>query len=234
ITAGILAALGIVAAVNHRHKTGRGQMVESSLFEAAIMHTFWQSAMTFATGQSPQPMGSAHPLDGPYQAFAASDGWIVVGAANQANWLRLIKTIHREDLGAEPRFATNPDRMQNLPALVEALTPVFEQDTKEGWLSRLNAAGVPCAPVLTTAEMHADPQAIARDMIASVRHTALGDVATLGSPIKFSETPGSLGNGAPLLGEHTRDVLTELGFSDAEIADLIAAGAATAPNETVS
>ncbi|MEM8551805.1 MAG: CaiB/BaiF CoA-transferase family protein [Pseudomonadota bacterium] len=229
ITAGVLAALGILAALNHRNATGQGQIVESSLFEAAVMHTFWQSAMTFATGESPGPMGSAHPLDGPYQAFETANGWIVVGAANQANWLRLLKAIERPDLGEDPRFGSNPDRMRNLSTLVALLEPVFAAKDSKTWLETLDAAGVPCAPVLSTAEMHRDPQAIARQMIASVEHTALGSVKTLGSPIKLSQTPVSLGNGAPLLGEHTREVLSELSYTAAEIDALVAAGTAGAP-----
>jgi crotonobetainyl-CoA:carnitine CoA-transferase CaiB-like acyl-CoA transferase len=110
ITAGILACVGILAALHHRGVTGRGQMVDTSLFEAGITHTYWQSAICFATGQPPGPMGSAHPLNAPYQAFRTADGWITIGAANQSNWLRLIAVLETPELGNDPRFANNRDR----------------------------------------------------------------------------------------------------------------------------
>src|ERR1700722_17308493 len=127
ITAGILACVGVLAALHARESTGHGQMVDTSLFEAGITHTYWHSAICFATGQSPGPMGTAHPLNAPYQAFPASDGWITVGAANQENWLRLLGALEAPQLGADLRFANNAGRMRNLPALVDALTPLFKQ-----------------------------------------------------------------------------------------------------------
>jgi len=117
ITAGILACVGILAALHSRASSGRGQMVDTSLFEAGIIQTYWQSAICFATGQAPGPMGTAHPLNAPYQAFAVADGWITVGAANQGNWLRLLEALEAPDLGDDSRFANNAERMRNLPAL---------------------------------------------------------------------------------------------------------------------
>ena len=117
ITAGILACVGILAALHSRASSGQGQMVDTSLFEAGIIHTYWQSAIAFATGQAPGPMGTGHPLNAPYQAFPAADGWITVGAANQGNWLRLLEALEAPELGYDPRFANNPERMRNLPAL---------------------------------------------------------------------------------------------------------------------
>jgi crotonobetainyl-CoA:carnitine CoA-transferase CaiB-like acyl-CoA transferase len=228
ITAGILGALGVVAAVVARSESGRGQRVDTSLFEAGIVHTYWQSAIAFATGQSPGPMGSAHPLNAPYQAFETADGWINVGAANQANWLRLLDVLEAPELAADPRFADNAARMADLPALVETLTPHFETHTTGEWLARLEAAGVPAGPVLSIAEMQRDPHTLAREMVTEVEHSRLGAVKTLGLPIKLSETPGEVVRGAPLYGEHTREVLAEAGYTEAEIAALIAAGAVAA------
>ncbi|MEM6460874.1 MAG: CoA transferase [Pseudomonadota bacterium] len=225
ITAGILAALGIVSALHHRQQTGEGQQVDTSLFEAAILHTFWQSAMTFATGEAPAPMGSAHPLDGPYQAFETSDGWVAVGAANQNSWLKYAAAIGAAHLADDPRFATNPDRMRHLDELIDLLSPIMRKHTTQHWLDRLGAAGVPVAPVLNVAQMHQDPQARARGMIAEVMHSTLGAVQTLGSPVKFSRAPTTLGAGAPTLGEHSREVLLENRFSAEEIAALVAEGA---------
>ena len=228
ITAGILGALGIVAAYVKRLETGRGQRVDTSLFEAGIVHTYWQSAIAFATGQSPGPLGSAHPLNAPYQAFETADGWINVGAANQANWLRLLDVLEAARLAEDPRFADNAARMANLPALVETLTPYFETHTTAEWLDRLETAGVPAGPVLSITEMHQDPQALARGVVTRVEHSRLGPVDTLGLPITFSETPGKVAQGAPLYGEHTREVLAEAGYTAAEIAALIEAGTVAA------
>jgi crotonobetainyl-CoA:carnitine CoA-transferase CaiB-like acyl-CoA transferase len=228
ITAGILGALGVVAAVVERAKSGRGQRVDTSLFEAGIVHTYWQSAIAFATGQSPGPMGSAHPLNAPYQAFETADGWINVGAANQANWLRFLEVLEAPQLARDPRFADNAARMSHLPELVETLTPYFETHTTAEWLERLEAAGVPAGPVLSIREMHEDPQAIARGVVTRVEHSRLGPVDTLGLPIALSETPGGVARGAPLYGEHTREVLAEFGYSSEEIDALIAAGTVAA------
>jgi crotonobetainyl-CoA:carnitine CoA-transferase CaiB-like acyl-CoA transferase len=127
ITAGILACVAVLAALQSRASTGMGQLVDTSLFEAGILFTYWQSAICFATGQAPGPMGTAHPLNAPYQAFPASDGWITVGAANQANWLRLLEALEAPQLASDPRFATNADRMRNLPTLQETLTPLLDR-----------------------------------------------------------------------------------------------------------
>jgi crotonobetainyl-CoA:carnitine CoA-transferase CaiB-like acyl-CoA transferase len=228
ITAGILGALGVVAALHHRHRTGQGQRVDTSLFEAGIVHTYWQSAIALATGRSPGPMGSAHPLNAPYQAFRTADGWINIGAANQGNWQRLVAALDAPELMDDPRFADNPGRMANLDALAAALAPYFQARRTADWLTRLEAAGVPAGPVLSIAEMHRDPQTLARDMLTEVVHTSLGPVQTLGLPIKLSATPGGPRHGAPLLGEHTRAVLAEHGYSAAEIEALIAEGAVVA------
>jgi crotonobetainyl-CoA:carnitine CoA-transferase CaiB-like acyl-CoA transferase len=228
ITAGILGAMGVLAAYIERQRTGRGQRVDTSLFEAAIVHTYWQSAITLATGRSPGPMGSAHPLNAPYQAFATADGWITVGAANQANWRRLLDALEAPELAEDPRFAENAGRMAHLKELEAALERVFRTRPTADWLARLEAAGVPAGPVLDIAAMHEDPQTLAREMVVEAAHSRLGPVKTLGLPVKFSETPGAVAQGAPLYGEHTREVLAEHGYAAAEIARLIEAGAVVA------
>ena len=229
ITAGILACVGILAALHARQSSGEGQMVDTSLFEAGIIHTYWHSAMCFATGRAPGPMGTAHPLNAPYQAFPTSDGWITVGAANQGNWLRLLDALEAPELREDPRFSTNANRMRNLEALTAALTPLFRRRGSAEWLRRLERAGVPAGPVLDVAQMHADPQASARDMIVETEHPAAGRVKAIGLPIKFSDTPGSVHRAAPVFGQHTREVLREHGFSDSEIDELEAQGAIHIP-----
>lgn len=224
ITAGILAAMGVLAAYVHRLKTGQGQVVDTSLFEAGITLTYWQSAIAMATGVAPGPMGSAHPLNAPYEAFETSDGWITIGAANQTNWLRLLAVLGAEDLAADPRFAENRDRMANRAALAAALAPHFHRAPSADWLARLEAGGVPAGPVLDVLAMQADPQARARAMVVAVDHPRAGRMETLGLPVKFSDTPGRVHGPAPLLGEHSRALLAEVGYSGAEIDDLIARG----------
>jgi crotonobetainyl-CoA:carnitine CoA-transferase CaiB-like acyl-CoA transferase len=222
ITAGILGAMGVCAAYIHKLKTGEGQRVDTSLFEAGITHTYWQSAIAFATGVSPGPMGSAHPLSAPYQAFPTKDGWINLGASNQRTWLKLVEVLDDPELAADPRFKENAGRMGNLPALVEVLTRHFKKRTTAEWLTLLERAGVPAGPVLSIREMHAHPQTIAREMVPEVEHPVAGKVQTIGLPVKFSKTPGKVANPAPLFGQHTREVLAELGYSSEEIEKLIA------------
>ena len=173
ITAGILAAMGVLAAYVRRLETGKGQRVDTSLFEAAIVHTYWQSAICFATGEAPGPMGSGHPLNAPYQAFETADGWITVGAANQANWLKMLQAIEAPELEDDPRFATNDGRMANLAELVGALDATFRRKTSADWLARFEAAGLPAGPVLDVGEMHRDPQALARAMVTQAPHSRL-------------------------------------------------------------
>jgi len=232
ITAGILACVGVLAALHARESTGQGQMVDTSLFEAGITHTYWHSAICFATGQAPGPMGTAHPLNAPYQAFPASDGWITVGAANQENWLRLLEALEAPELREDPRFVNNASRMHNLSALTDALTPLFQRRSVAECLRLLEKSGVPAGPVLDIAQMHADPQALAREMIVETTHPTAGPTKAIGLPIKFSDTPGSVRRAAPLFGQHTQEVLREHGFSDAEIDQMAEQGAIQWPAST--
>jgi len=228
INAGILGAMGVSAAYANALQTGRGQKVDTSLFEAAIVQTYWQSAIALATGDKPEPLGSAHPLNAPYQAFQTSDGWINVGAANQANWLRFLDVIGAPELNDDPRFCSNADRMRNLPALIEILNGYLAKDTTENWLDRMEKAHLPAGPVNDILEMHADPQARAREMIVEVDHATAGKVETIGHPVKFSRTPAKVAQAAPLLGQHSREVLAEIGYDAGQIDDLIASQAVIA------
>ncbi|MCB8840417.1 CaiB/BaiF CoA-transferase family protein [Aurantimonas sp. VKM B-3413] len=228
ITAGILGALGCVSAYARKLQTGEGQKVDTSLFEAGITLTYWQSAIAFATGVSPGPLGSAHPLNAPYQAFRTSDGWINLGAANQKNWERMLTVIGAEHLAADERFSSNHGRMTNLSALEAILNEYFAKDSSDAWLERLEKAGVPAGPVLDIREMHEDPQALAREMIVTTSHPVAGEVKAIGLPVKFSETPGGIAKPAPLLGEHSREILAENGFSAEEIERMVSGGAVRA------
>ena len=225
INAGLLATIGIVSAYVHRLKTGEGQFVDTSLMEAGIQQTFWQSAIYFATGVSPRPTGSAHVLAAPYQAFPTADGWINIGGANQANWERIAAMVGAPELIADARFATNSDRMAHREALAQLLGDHLKQRTTAEWLKDLDAAGIPAGPINDIAAMAADPQTLAREMVVELDHPKAGRTKALGLPIKFSETPGKIVSPAPTLGQHTREVLLAAGYSDAEVEALAAAGA---------
>jgi crotonobetainyl-CoA:carnitine CoA-transferase CaiB-like acyl-CoA transferase len=228
ITAGILAAFGVVSALFERERTGKGQRVDTSLFEAGITQTYWQSAIALATGASPGPLGSAHPLAAPYQAFPTIDGWVNVGASNEATWIGLTEALNVSELREDERFRTNARRMANLDELVRVLAPNFLERTTDSWLERLEDAGVPAGPVASVGEMLEHPQTRARDMVIEVEHKEIGTVRSLGTPLKMSgsdpEAAQGKRPGAPTLGQHTREVMLELGFRDVEVDRLMATG----------
>ena len=228
INAGLLAAIGILAAYAHAQKTGQGQFVDTSLMEAALQQTYWHAAFHFAEGRSPGPSGSAHVLTAPYQAFRASDGWINIGGANQANWERIADVLGHREWRDDPRFATNSARMQNLAALTEKISAVLSTRTRDEWIAAFDAAGVPVGPVHTIGEALTHPQTLARGMVVELAHPQAGPTKALGCPIHFSRTPTQITRAAPLLGEHTRDVLRESGYSDAEIDAFIGDGVVAA------
>jgi crotonobetainyl-CoA:carnitine CoA-transferase CaiB-like acyl-CoA transferase len=230
ITAGILAATGILGAVVSRYETGEGQHVDSSLYEAGIMHTFWQTAIYHASGEIPQPMGSAHPLSAPYQAFPTKDTSLVVGAANQGTWLKFVEAIDSPELADDPRFETGNTRMTNLAALESTLTEILSHRTTAEWLEKLEAAGVPAGPVYDIKEMSEDPHTIARGMIKKVPAATGGEHSVIAHPVKYSAAPTSIRRGAPLMGEHSREVLAEFGFAADEIDGLIGSGAIVEPD----
>jgi crotonobetainyl-CoA:carnitine CoA-transferase CaiB-like acyl-CoA transferase len=225
ITCGILAAMGILAAYTHRLKTGQGQWVDTSLYEAALVQTYWQFAIALATNVAPRAMGSAHPLNAPYQAFECSDGWIVVGGANQKNWVRTVTALGHPELAEDPRFLKGSDRMGNLKVLEAELSVHFRTKPCAHWLAVLDAEGVPCGPVHDMLQAINDPQTLARKMLVEVDHAREGKVKTMGLPVKFSATPGGVRTAAPIYGQHTGEVLAEAGFSAAEIAALEEEGA---------
>jgi crotonobetainyl-CoA:carnitine CoA-transferase CaiB-like acyl-CoA transferase len=224
INAGILAAAGIAAAYAHKLKTGQGQIVDTSLMEAALQQTYWQAAIYFATGESPGPTGSAHVLTAPYQAFRASDGWINIGGANQANWERIAEVLGHPEWCDDPRFATNSARMENLDALVALMDAVLVTRSKAKWLAAFDAAGVPAGPVHSLGEALTHPQTLARGMVVDLVHPEAGATRALGSPLHFSATPTRIDRPAPMLGEHTREVLRECGYSDAVVNAFVAEG----------
>ncbi len=217
MNAGILGALGIVAAYVHKLKTGEGQIVDTSLSDAALQQLYWHAAIFFANGKSSEPTGSAHILTAPYQAFEASDGWINVGGANQANWERIAEVLGHPEWREDPRFKTNSDRMAHREALVDAMNAVLRTQTRAHWQAAFDAAGVPAGPVHTVGEALSHPQTLARGMVVELDHPQAGPTRALGCPIHFSATPTQISRPAPLLGQHTRELLKEFGYTDQQV-----------------
>ena len=224
LAAGMYAANGIMAAYIHRLKTGQGQLVDTSLLEAGVALTFWETGILWATGQSPGPMGSAHRISAPYQALRCQDKLITIGAANQVNWERLCRAIGREELVEDPRFLTDSLRRQHYQELAEELEATLSKRPAAHWLAQLEEAKVPSGPINTMAEVYADPQIQARDMVVELSHPTAGPIKSIGIPVKLSETPASIRRPPPLLGQHSEEVLQENGFSAEEVRRLAEAG----------
>lgn len=224
ITAGILAATGVLAALVSRATTGVGQRVDTSLYEAGIVHTYWQSAIASATGVAPGPLGSAHPLTAPYQAFQTKDKWITVGASNQNTWLKLIDALGVKELQENEKFNSNANRMQNVTELTELLKKELAKKTSAEWLRLFDEKGLPCGPINTVTEMFEDPQTKERKMIVDVKNTKAGSFKAIGMPIKFSETKVEDTKESPTFGQHTKQILLDHGFKSEEIDSLMKQG----------
>src|ERR671915_2015355 len=216
LSAGLYCAFGIMCAYVAREETGRGQHIDTSLFEGALALSIWETAQLWATGAVPQPLGSAHRLSAPYQALRTRDGYLTVGGNNQRFWSSLCKVIGRPDLADDERFATNQARMANLDELVTELESALKGRDTDDWTQALQAEGVPVGPINDYGEVLEDPHTHARRMIVEIEHPIEGTIRSLGIPLKLSETPGRIARPAPLLGEHTVETLEGLGYSEAD------------------
>ena len=220
--AALFALSAVLAALYYRTRTGRGQYIDTSLIEAGIALSVWESAQYFAEGVTPEPLGSAHRMFAPYQAIRCSDGYITLGAANDRLFRWTCELLGHPEWVQDPAFANDTLRVRHRDVLVAQIEAITIQQTREYWLSQFDAAGIPCGPINNYAEAYADPQVQWRGMIAEVDHPTLGRLRMPGPPVKMSETPPRANRRAPLLGEHTREVLREAGFSDDEIAQITA------------
>jgi len=220
LSAGLFCAVAILSAVHARERTGRGQRIDTSLFEGALALSIWETAELWGTGRVPQPLGSAHRLTAPYQALRTRDGHVTVGANNQKLWQKLCEAIGRPELVDDPRFAGNDDRMANRRELVRELESGLAARSTDEWVAALVDAGVPCGPIHDYRQVFEDPHTQAREMEVRLQHPEEGEIRALGIPVKLSDTPGAIRRPAPLLGEHTAEVLREAGLTDEEIAAL--------------
>jgi formyl-CoA transferase len=223
--AGLFALIGILAALNHRSKSGQGQHVDTSLVDAGLALSVWEVTDYFASGQVPRPLGSAHRMTAPYQAFKCADGYITIGAANDRNFAKLARVLGRHEWITDSRFVADHQRVAHRAELARLIEEVTSQEPRGFWIAELEKAGVPCGPILDYEEALTTPQAIARQMTINVEHPTLGALRTLGTPIKMSATPLNPARRGPMLGEHTDEVLAEAGFSNDEIEQLRYAGA---------
>ena len=223
--AALFALVGILAAVESRHHTGAGQHVDTSLVDAGVAFSVWEATEYFSGIGVPAPLGSAHRMNAPYQAIRCADGYITIGAANERLFHRLCDVLGRPEWTEAAEFADNAGRVRNRAALAEGIESITAHQPRSHWLAVFDENDIPCGPINDYAQVFADPQINARDMIAEVEHPTLGRLRTLGSPIKMSATPPDVSRRAPLHGEHTAEVLAEAGFSESDVAALRRAGA---------
>ena len=222
--AGLFALSAILAALYYRGRTGRGQHIDTSLVDAGVALSVWEAAEYFSSGAAPQPMGSAHRMTAPYQAVRCADGYITLAAANDRLFLRLCELLGHVDWTTNPDYADDTNRVRHRAKLAGLIESVTRTKPRDHWIALFESNGLPCGPINNYAQVFADRQVLARGMVVETDHPTLGRLRTLGSPLKMSETPPATGRRAPLLGEHTREVLREVGYDDEGIARLEAGG----------
>lgn len=222
--AGLFALYGILCAVIGRNTIGHGQYIDTSLFDAALALSVWETTELWATGRSPGPLGTANRMSAPYQAFSARDGRFVVGAANQRLWLRFLEVIGRPELADDPRYIDNKDRVEHRSELAEELAPTFLTRTATEWVDAFLEAGVPAGPINSYVEAFDNDHARHRKAMIEIEHPVEGRFRALGFAVKMSGPGPAVRLPPPLLGQHTEDILGGLGLG-AKYGELAAAGA---------
>jgi len=218
--AGLFAVTGILAALLARATTGRGQRVDTSLVDAGVALSVWEATQYFSGRGVPEPLGSAHRMNAPYEAIRCADGYVTIGAANDRTFQRLCDALEHPEWLTDPDYADNARRVTHRAALAARIEEVMVRHPRDHWLALLERHGVPSGPINTYADVMADPHVLARELVVDTEHPTLGRIKTLGTPVKLSDTPLIPGRPAPLLGQHTDEVLGGVGFSANEIASM--------------
>lgn len=228
LASALYAAFAIVTALHARARTGTGQLIDLSLLESGVSLAIWESGVYLTTGEVPGPLGSAHRVIAPYQAFRTVDGYVAIGATTPPTWVAFCRVAGLDDLVDDPQWAEATGRRERAIELATIIERVTVRRTTAAWLDELSAAGVPCGRINDLAAVFADPHLAERGLFVDLPHPALGTVRAIGSPLHLSDTPPVMRRAAPLLGEHTREVLGEAGLTGTQIDALLAAGVATA------
>ncbi len=217
---GMMAYGSVVTALYHRDKTGEGQWLEAALLDGQVAVMSYHATGYMGTGVEPRRMGSGHPSLVPYQSFPASDGFFILGCANEGLWERLCRAIDRPDLMEDPRFRTNTDRVAHRSECVDLLSDIFRTRPVADWVEKIEAAGIPCGPINRVSDVVNDPQVLARDMVKNIPHPNVPDLRVPNSPLKLTQTPASVRRPPPLLGQHNEEILVELGYTSEQVGRL--------------
>lgn len=224
ITAALFTVIGILAALAERERSGKGQYIDISMLDCQVAILENAIVRYSVGGEVPKPIGNRHPSITPFTTLKTKDGYVVIAVGNDNLWRKFCEAIGREDLIDDPRFKTNPLRTQNWEELFEILRSVFSQYTTSEALAIIEGAGVPCGPLQDIGQVFHDPHVRQREMIVPVEHPVAGPVWMAGTPLKLSRTPGKIERPAPMLGEHTLEVLLEAGYTEEEVRRLEAEG----------
>jgi len=219
IMSGMYATVAVLAALVRRQETGRGEYVDIGMLDVSVATLANQAMNYLTTGKVPQRAGNKHPNIQPQDVFATRDGYIALAVGNDAQFGRFCEVIARPELGVDERFAANPSRIRNLHALSSIIGEILTQRETSEWVELFDAAGIPCGPINTIAEVFKDPQVVHRKMRIDIEHSGIGSVPMVANPIHFAEAPLSYHRPPPLLGQHSQEILSELGIDDSEISD---------------